>query len=672
MSVPQSVLSEQLSEVLGNRTVDTAVFTTFNFDPGFFELHILPLLFPNQKFSEAEKVRLIQLEDCLRSIRNLAVYYDANALAHDGDTPKLGYARIDVHWKHGVFHPKIFFLLVDDLDHGGVQSLVVCCQSANITRAGWWENVECAHIEEVADKRLANEPCSFRNDLMSLLVRIRRFLSHENHDALNAIHHFIRYRTKSIADEDMRRNGNWNTRLFGGSPQSSFAEWLTDEAQIPEDWNLEVISPYFDKHNADALEKVIESTSPRRTRVYLPQRDDGTALVSEAVYDQVEVMPRVKWAQYPAGMVQRKGTGTLEKLAPRFVHAKVYRFWKRQNPDLIVVGSINCTRPAHGKADQGNLEAGLLVNTSKQKLSRQWWLEINEGEMTRFVANVPDESDGNDRALFDVIVRYDWAQDEVSVRMAGDLRFPVTFTDLSDKLLFSIDSYGQDDWQLCDQSSAVRVRDAIQTSSFINVQCDGVSWRILIREEGFSRRPSLLLELTPDEILRYWSLLSPEQRTAFLERRMVDSIEGLQTSSGSLIDTTESVFHHFSGIFHAFRHLRRHLRECLEDERVIDAECRVFGAKYDSMPELLRKMIENDDRDPLFVYVTFLTARQLRNWLVGKYDWFLQGRKAMLRDLDRLITKGLRHRDHIHLEGDDDTEQFLVWYESMFLKEFGT
>ena len=672
MSVPQSVLSEQLSEVLGNRTVHSAVFTTFNFDPGFFELHILPLLFPDQKFSEAEKVRLIQLEDCVRTIRNLAVYYDANALAHDGDTPKLGYARIDVHWKRGVFHPKLIFLLVDEPEHKEVQSLIVCCQSANITRAGWWENLECAHIEDVADKKLADEPCTFRNDLMSLLVRIRRSLPHENHDALDAIHHFIRYRTNPVAVEEMHQGENWDTRLFGASPQSSFAKWLKDEAQIPPGWNLEVISPYFDKRNANALEKVIESANPRRTRVYLPQSDDGTAQVSEAVYNQVESMRHVKWAQCPASMVQRKGTGTLEKLAPRFVHAKIYRFWKQQFPNLIVVGSINCTRPAHGKADQGNLEAGFFVDTSKQKLNRQWWLETFDDESMRFVADLPDESDGNDRALFDVMVRYDWARHEVAVRMEGKLRFPITFTDLADKVLFSIDEFDQDDWQLCDQSSADHMRDAIKRSGFLNVQCNGVSWRILVREESFSHRPSLLLALSPDEILKYWSLLTPEQRTAFLERRMVDSIEGLSTSSGQMIDITESVFHQFSGIFHAFGHLRRHLRDCLENERVTDAEYRVFGAKYDSLPELLRKMIEKEDGDPLFVYITFLTAKQLRNWMAREYGWFLEERKAMLRALDRLIAKGLRHRDQIPLQGDIDTDQFLAWYESMFLKEFGS
>ncbi len=43
--VPQAVLAEQLGEAIAGRKVRAAVFTTFCFDPGFFELHVLPTLF---------------------------------------------------------------------------------------------------------------------------------------------------------------------------------------------------------------------------------------------------------------------------------------------------------------------------------------------------------------------------------------------------------------------------------------------------------------------------------------------------------------------------------------------------------------------------------------------------------------------------------------------------
>ncbi len=670
MSAPQNILSDQLSEVLGNRKVNTAVFTTFNYDPGFFELHILPLIFPSQKFSEVEKVRLIQLEDCLRSIRNLAVYFDTNALAHDGQSPKLGYNRVAVKWKRGVFHPKTVFLLAEDAENTQRETLIVCCQSANITRAGWWENIECAHIEVVEDRRIAEHPCSFRSDLMALLSRIQRQIPKEDHTALDAVYQFVKNRTESRGDIERDRDFEKPVRLFGGKQRLGFSAWLEEEARIPQDWNLEVISPYFDKANANTLVHLLDATKPRQTRVFLPQHEDGTALVSEAVYNEVESLPRVEWAKFSDGITQRKGATTVEKLAPRFVHAKVYRYWKKRQHDLIVVGSINCTQPAHSTADQGNLEAGLFIQASDQKSSRDWWLEQLEDESMRFVSETLDESDGNDQALFDVSVKYDWARHEVAVRLEGDLVFPIKFSDMTESLLFSIEEFDALEWQICDRSAADRMREAIRVSSFLNVQCEDVSWRTLVREESFSHRPSLLTELTPDEILKYWSLLSTEQRTAFLERHVVESVEGLATRNSPLIDTEESVFHQFSSIFHAFGHLRRHLIESLDDERFLEAEYRLFGAKYDSLPELLRKLIEHEDKDPLYVYITCLSAKQLRNELEKKYRSFLADRNEMLSRLDHLIDDGLKCREEIYLGGEIEAEDFLEWYESMFLKKF--
>ena len=72
----------------------SAVFTTFNFDPGFFELQVLPLLF-SQSFSQVDKVRLLQLEDALRDVDHLAVYYDRGALSQDAEPARLDYRRVD-------------------------------------------------------------------------------------------------------------------------------------------------------------------------------------------------------------------------------------------------------------------------------------------------------------------------------------------------------------------------------------------------------------------------------------------------------------------------------------------------------------------------------------------------------------------------------------------------
>ena len=107
--IPSSVLSQQLSEQIQGRRVRTAVFTTFTFDPGFFEINILPLLF-DQTFSQSDTGRRLQLEDALITLNDLTVYYDRRGLAPDSDSSQLTYNRIDVRRK-GVFHPKMILLL---------------------------------------------------------------------------------------------------------------------------------------------------------------------------------------------------------------------------------------------------------------------------------------------------------------------------------------------------------------------------------------------------------------------------------------------------------------------------------------------------------------------------------------------------------------------------------
>ena len=88
-----AVLGEALQEALAGRRVRTAVFTTFTFDPGFFELHILANLF-NRPFHQVEKIKRVQLEDALRSTESVCVYYDAEAIASDATPANLDFGRI--------------------------------------------------------------------------------------------------------------------------------------------------------------------------------------------------------------------------------------------------------------------------------------------------------------------------------------------------------------------------------------------------------------------------------------------------------------------------------------------------------------------------------------------------------------------------------------------------
>ena len=181
-----------------------------------------------------------------------------------------------------------------------------------------------------------------------------------------------------------------------------------------------------------------------------------------------------------------------------------------------------------------------------------------------------------------------------------------------------------------------------------------------------AHRPSILSELSPEEILEYWSLLSAEQRAAFIERHGAfdEKLEGLPAARRGSAEAGGTLFDRFAGVFHAFGCLRRHMEESLADERYDDAEMRLLGAKYDSLPELLRKTLGRTDGDAVLRYITFLTAKQLRDSLEDGYPTFFSQRQPLVRKLDRLIADGIEGRGEVFPGEDGEARSFLDWFEA--------
>ena len=98
---------------------------------------------------------------------------------------------------------------------------------------------------------------------------------------------------------------------------------------------------------------------------------------------------------------------------------------------------------------------------------------------------------------------------------------------------------------------------------------------------------------------------------------------------------------------------------------------RLLGAKYDSLPELLRKTLERDDGDPVLGYVTFLTAKQLRESLDRLDPEFFRDRNSLVRKLDELIADGFERRGAMFPNDDAQTRAFLDWFEPVFLNDLG-
>jgi len=675
-AVPMQVLAEEVKAAIADRRVKAAVFTTFTFDPGFFELHVLPVLF-EQPFSQVDKVRRIQLEDALHSVEHVAVYYDRSALSQDATDAQLDYRRIDVRRATGVFHPKVVLLLVeklpteDEMKRGRTspwQSLVIVVTSANLTQAGWWENIECAHIEEIRERDHAEDWCAYRPDVLSLIRRIRDAAApDEDHRALDLMHRFLLKHADTDRPARASSKGRFYTRLFCGQDRQSLAQWLESLRIDRTDWNLEVVSPYFDPGGAGPLSALLDLIQPRETRVYLPRDADGTARVSKETHAGIAAIRGCAWASLPSEVMAR-GRGKMgEKLAPRRVHAKLYRLWSRAGGDVLLVGSPNLTASAHSHGGAGNLEAAFFVDVSDCGYPRRWWLESLAATPERFVETDPTEAEGLQPVPVDVSLRFDWARGALEYRLASADRSAFDVLEISGRRLFHIDHPEPGAWRACPPTA--RLRELFLSTSFVLVKHAKGEWRVLVREENMSHRPSLLHELTPEEILQYWSLLTPAQRAEFLEEHLgvAFDLDGKEIGRPPL-DASDSLFARFAGIFHAFGCLRRFVETSLDESRQAAAETRLFGAKYDSLPHLLEKTLDRANEDAVVRYVTFLCARQLRDQLAREQREFISACGDRARTLDDLLARVPDMR-HAVVNGGACDESFLAWYEDMFLSD---
>ncbi len=129
--VPRAVLSEQFQERMQGKRLVSALFVTFQFDPGFFEQEVLPV-FLDIPLSHAVAIRLVQIEAALRDISgSIAVYFDSNGLvAGDAGSAKLDVKRIPVQHRTGIFHPKNVFILVEaeEPDEDGTPCSLTNCR----------------------------------------------------------------------------------------------------------------------------------------------------------------------------------------------------------------------------------------------------------------------------------------------------------------------------------------------------------------------------------------------------------------------------------------------------------------------------------------------------------------------------------------------------------------
>ena len=251
--------------------------------------------------------------------------------------------------------------------------------------------------------------------------------------------------------------------------------------------------------------------------------------------------------------------------------------------------------------------------------------------------------------------------------MCGDEAFSIKT--LSGLEILKVVKAEQGQWSPISEAGSTLMGKYLRSGAFFLIEHEKGSWKVLAKECNTPQKPSLLYQLSAEEILQYWSLLSADQRAAFLDTRLIfnEPAMGGEGVKDRLSDNGDSIFAEFAGIFHSFGCLKRAILDSLEEQRFKDAETRLIGQKYDSMPSLLQKVLDSD-MSPVNRYITFLTAQQLYDQVIGTnvdFKEFIGTRNKPLIEILSSISELRQAMGEVHAHN----QAFFEWYDRQFLDQ---
>jgi hypothetical protein len=603
----------------------------------------------------------------------------------------LDYERIALARPHGVFHAKNILLMVENIDEDNAEpdrtwnSLVLVTTSANLTRCGWHENLEVAHVLEINP----GDTSAVRSDLLNMrgLLSVLEDASPganlygtPPHPAIESIRRFLREEAESPSY--LKQGGRLRTRLYVG--REPVAKFLSETGRInPGEYSLEIVSPFFENtSDARTLKVLLSELQPIETRVFLPFDDDGKARCSGEYFEAVRDLENVYWARLPDDLTRWSGKVSTGKR--RNVHAKIYRLFKRARSssdwrEVQLVGSVNLTGAAHAGGTERNFETAALVDLPCEH-EPDWWMRRLSSLPLEFATREPEDEAGK-LACHEVVLRFDWQTSELDCFWKAEPRLPSRATISGCGCpLFEIANVVVDRWWALDAAASQRMREHLNSSSLVELQIAGESPQpLLVQEVNMGNKPPLLEKLTPAEILEYWSLLTPDRRNDFLERKITAFIARVEVGQRIVAppDAPEAFFDHFAGIFHAFSCFEEHTLEALKRGAEKEVRYRLLSTSPDSLPNLVDQVKITAEKDPAAAYVTLLCASQVFSRLrkavrqQGIKSSFLDvpAIKGLCSDYDtkwQQATQTIRAR--IDLGEELDANRFFAWYEDAFAK----
>ena len=319
-SMTMRLALENMVKQFDRGVIEHALVTTFNFDPGFFERNVLPLIcgiaLEDLKTKSIEATTRDMFHPLKRT--KVVVAYDQNVLqgARGGG---IRYEILPMHQAHGFFHAKI--IVLTGKDHAGKPMVTLMLGSGNMTLSGWAENIEIATWTRVNGAN-AKE-----------LLGFYRYLN--NSEKLEPGIEIL----KMLEDQD-GENQTTTPTLFLQYPGHPGGSLISRMLQPQSNDDMHIYSPYW---------------SEKAVLLFRPASDGDPKSMRNVFCYPALVRQRYQFPMDPESVKNAGIQLKAVKAEEGFRHAKVYQWGQ-----YVAVGSANCTVQA--LETQNNVEAMLRFN----------------------------------------------------------------------------------------------------------------------------------------------------------------------------------------------------------------------------------------------------------------------------------------------------------------------
>lgn len=638
-------ISEAFRTAIGEREVMLAFFSTYSFEPDFFELEVLPLLLGNPALSSNESIRYYQLQSLMRQHEGrLAVVYDLSVFDPQL-APRLEVDYMPMRVGGACQHAKLMLLVVRDRK-SKQQSLVLGAGSFNLTKAGWWENLEVGHWVELCESFAPG------NIHRPLLDALRFYQAQTPSPVLEKILDVAQ--TFETSADDPSCSFYFSGSSSGRIHFDSFIAEHTD-AKAP----LEVISPFF---AAEGDNQVILSLLKRHpsVTVLLPLDEHGQALVHrESVYESLPD-ETITWGRWSESI---RKSHLDHKSGYRRLHAKIYQ--SLGEDPWAFVGSVNLSY----KAFRQNVEAGFLLRGHATKSL----LATLQAHPDRF--NVEPEAEnqsGSDgQEMPPIHALFDWQSEalHLSSKQVGSL----ALLNSASEVLLSVQLNAVED-QLV---PAPQLKRHLQGSSLMHARWQSeeklATGTVLVSQRNLFCRPTHLPPLDLQALLRIFIGMHESRRLELfgdLAIRLLNASqdEGLQdeflpelTSEGSF----ESFFAEFSQVNGAFWELAESLGKAEEAGDLQTLAYYLKGHQPDSLRKLLETIAQSDStRKAPSLIVRYLTLLSVAD-LLKRFNKHADA--TLLDDAEKALSS-LEQKELLTKLDGAKGEHFLRWFKAKFFE----